>query len=84
MSLVRKTVGLNQPVLECDAPLMSFERFVECVRSASQVHTDRLHCMILAVLLEKEVFAYPTAYAKLEAVYEHSIKPWAKVHFVDF
>jgi hypothetical protein len=38
--------------------------------------------MILALLLGKEVFAYPTAYSKLEGVYEHSVKSWAFVRFV--
>ena len=74
----------NQPILEVDAPLMSFEAFVECVRRASQIHTDRLHCMIMALLLEKPVFAYSTAYGKLEAVYDFSVKSWAKVTFVQF
>ena len=79
---IRPLSGTKSVIMERDAPLMSFEAFVETVRRASQVHTDRLHCMILALLLGKEVFAYPTAYAKLEGVYEHSIKPWATVHFV--
>ncbi len=81
VEMVREMTGTSQPVLEQDAPLMSFHSFVECVSRASQVHTDRLHCLIMALLLGKEVFAYPTAYAKLEGVYEHSIKPWAKVNF---
>lgn len=79
---VRGIARKDQPIIDCDAPLMSFESFVECVQRASEVHTDRLHCMILALLLGKEVFAYPTAYGKLEAVYEHSIKPWANVQLV--
>ena len=55
---------------------------MEIVRSAAEVHTDRLHCMLLAVMLGKPTFAYPTAYAKLEAVYAHSVRPWAHVEFV--
>jgi exopolysaccharide biosynthesis predicted pyruvyltransferase EpsI len=61
---IRQICGAKSAVIERDAPLMSFEVFVETVRRASQVHTDRLHCMIMALLLGKEVFAYPTAYAK--------------------
>jgi len=82
LSKVRQLAGSNVPLMEEDASLMSFHSFVECVGRAAQVHTDRLHCMILAVLLGKEVFAYPTAYGKLESVYEHSMKSWAKVNFV--
>jgi exopolysaccharide biosynthesis predicted pyruvyltransferase EpsI len=74
MSDIRKLSGGSTPILWRDASSMDFQSFVECVRSASVVHTDRLHCMILAVLLGKKVFAYPTSYRKLEAVYEHSIK----------
>jgi exopolysaccharide biosynthesis predicted pyruvyltransferase EpsI len=82
LNTVRQNAHSSLPLLEQDAPLMSFHSFVECVSRAGQVHTDRLHCMILALLLGKKVFAYPTAYGKLEAVYEHSIKPWAAVTFV--
>jgi len=82
MELVKKISGANENILEQDASLMSFELFVECVQRASEVHTDRLHCMILALLLGKEVFAYPTGYSKLEGVYEHSVKSWASVRFV--
>lgn len=80
---VRRMAKSDLPLVEQDASCLSFQSFVECVSRAGQVHTDRLHCMILAVLLGKDVFAYPTAYAKLEAVYEHSIKSWAKVNFVN-
>jgi len=82
LELVRSRVGESQPLVVRDAPLDDFPSFVECVRRASQVHTDRLHCMILAALLNKPVFAYSTAYGKLEAVYEHSMKSWAQVEFV--
>ena len=33
-------------------------------------------------MLGKPTFAYPTAYAKLEAVYAHSVRQWAHVQFV--
>jgi exopolysaccharide biosynthesis predicted pyruvyltransferase EpsI len=82
LEVVKRMAGPDKRVLDRDASLMSFPSFVECVRRAEQVHTDRLHCMILAVLLGKQVFAYPTAYNKLETVYEHSIKSWARVQFV--
>lgn len=80
---VRQLAGSGLPLVKRDASRGSFQSFVECICRAGQVHTDRLHCMILAVLLGKEVFAYPTAYAKLESVYEHSIKSWAKVRFAN-
>ncbi len=83
LTIVREMAQLSLPLMERDASVMSFQSFVECISRAAQVHTDRLHCMILAVLLGKEVFAYPTAYLKLESVYEHSIKSWAKVNFVE-
>ncbi len=82
LELVRSRTGKGQSLVVRDAPLDDFESFVECVRRAGQVHTDRLHCMVLAALLDKEVFAYPTAYGKLDAVYEHSMKSWAQVEFV--
>lgn len=82
LETVKKLSGSSQPVLECDASTLDFQLFVECIRAASSVHTDRLHCMILAAMLDKPIFAYPTAYGKIEAVYEASLKPWARVNFV--
>lgn len=65
-----------------DVAQNDFDSFVDAVLRAAEIHTDRLHTMLLAVLLGKRVFAYPTAYGKLEAVYEHSVKGWARVDFV--
>jgi exopolysaccharide biosynthesis predicted pyruvyltransferase EpsI len=65
-----------------DVAQYDFDSFVDAVRRASEVHTDRLHTMLLAVLFGKRVFAYPTSYAKLEAVYCQSLKDWATVEFV--
>ena len=56
--------------------------FFEMLRTAKAVHTDRLHCMLVAAMLGKRTIAYPTTYGKLEAVYEHSVKDWATVEFV--
>jgi exopolysaccharide biosynthesis predicted pyruvyltransferase EpsI len=72
----------GEPVFFEDVALRSFDSFVEKVSQASVVHTDRLHTMILGVLLGKKVVAYPTAYSKLEQVYEHSIKQRAIVQFM--
>lgn len=69
------------PLKVCDTSTLLLERFFEIVRSAKEVHTDRLHCLLLAIMLGKQVFAYPTSYGKLESVYEHSLKTWADVTF---
>ena len=83
LKAVRQMAGSDLPLVEQDASLMSFQKYVECINRADQVHTDRLHCMILASLLGKEIYAYSTAYGKLEGVYEQSMKGWANVHFVN-
>ncbi len=70
------------PLKVCDAAEFPLDYFIEIVRAAAEVHTDRLHAMLLAVMLGKTTFAYPTAYGKLEAVYEHSLKDWARIEFV--
>lgn len=72
----------RQPVMVCDASMCQFEYFVDVIRSAAEIHTDRLHCMLFAAMLGKRVFAYPTTYEKLEQVYLHSVKGWAHVDFV--
>ncbi len=69
------------PLKQCDVSKYPLEYCVEIVRSAAEVHTDRLHVMLLAVMLGKPTVAYSTAYGKLESVYEHSVKDWAHVEF---
>jgi len=66
-----------------DASTMDFDSFVECCRRAGEVHTDRLHCMILAALLEKKIFSYSTSYGKLEAVISHSLDGWSDIEIVE-
>lgn len=79
---VTRSTLVTKPLRICDISLCSFQFFLETVRSAAEVHTDRLHCMLLAAMLGKPTFAYPTAYGKLEAVYTHSVKDWAHVEFI--
>lgn len=81
IAMARERSTMTEPLRVCDASLLDFESFVETVRRAKEVHTDRLHCLLLAVMLGKQVFAYPTSYGKLEGVYEHSLKTWADVTF---
>jgi exopolysaccharide biosynthesis predicted pyruvyltransferase EpsI len=78
---VVRCTHVTKPLRICDIALCSFQFFLETVRCAAEVHTDRLHCMLLAAMLDKPTFAYPTAYGKLEAVYAHSVKEWAHVEF---
>jgi exopolysaccharide biosynthesis predicted pyruvyltransferase EpsI len=61
---------------------MDFEGYVETIRRAKEIHTDRLHVMILGAMLGKKIYAYPTLYGKLDNVYEHSLKSWADVTLV--
>jgi exopolysaccharide biosynthesis predicted pyruvyltransferase EpsI len=70
------------PLLERDVSRQRFEVFVEAIRAARVVHTDRLHVLLLAAMLGKKVFAYPTSHAKLEGVYRHSLAEWADVTLV--
>jgi exopolysaccharide biosynthesis predicted pyruvyltransferase EpsI len=84
LSCAVQSTHCTQPLLVCDVSLCGFEYFVETIRSAAEVHTDRLHCMLLAAMLGKRVFAYPTSHGKLEQVYVHSIEKWANVDFVSY
>lgn len=70
------------PFLIREASKQSLEMFLETVRCAKEVHTDRLHVLLLAAMLGKKVFAYQAIYDKLENVYNHSLKDWADVTFV--
>jgi exopolysaccharide biosynthesis predicted pyruvyltransferase EpsI len=69
-----KSLNFDIKVKIRDAAKDSFEVFVETIRRSIEVHTDRLHVMLLAVMLGKPVFAYSTCYGKLESVYKHSLR----------
>jgi polysaccharide pyruvyl transferase WcaK-like protein len=62
------------PVRVKDIPRACYDHFLETVRGASVVHTDRLHAMIVSTMLGKRIVAYDTLDSKLEAVYDHSLK----------
>lgn len=70
------------PLSVNDVSRQRFEVFVETIRAARAVHTDRLHVMLLACMLAKKIFAYPTIHGKLEDIYQHSLKGWADVTLV--
>jgi len=82
INMVRERATQQIPLRVGDVSGYDFESFVETIRRSKEVHTDRLHCLLLAVMLGKPSFAYPTSYGKLEAVYEYSLKPWADVTFM--
>jgi exopolysaccharide biosynthesis predicted pyruvyltransferase EpsI len=46
-----------------------------------RIYTDRLHCAILAALLERYVVLMPNSYFKNEAVFGHSLSRFANVRF---
>lgn len=52
------------------------EGFFDFLRPGKVIHTDRLHVAIAACILGKRVKIYPSNYAKIEAVFEASIKPF--------
>jgi exopolysaccharide biosynthesis predicted pyruvyltransferase EpsI len=58
--------------------------FYDTIRQAKEVHTDRLHVMLMAAMLGKPVVAYATSYGKLESVYQRSLAGWADVTFRQF
>jgi exopolysaccharide biosynthesis predicted pyruvyltransferase EpsI len=46
-----------------------------------KIHTDRLHCAILAAVLGRETILYPNSYFKNAAVFEHSLSRISNVKF---
>jgi len=69
------------PFRDEDIWRMAFDDYVETIRRAKEIHTDRLHVMILGAMLGKRIYGYPTSYGKLNNIYEHSLKGWADVTF---
>jgi exopolysaccharide biosynthesis predicted pyruvyltransferase EpsI len=47
----------------------------------SRIYTDRLHCAILAAMLDRYVILLPNTYYKNRAVFEHSLSRFANVRF---
>lgn len=66
--------GSKEKLKICDPTEASMEDFMKIINDASEVHTDRLHVMIVSILLNKKTCIYRTAYDKLETIYEHSVK----------
>lgn len=82
LALMELRAARGWPRVIDDVSRRSLDTFLRCLARAKEIHTDRLHVMLVGALFEKPVFAYATAYAKLEAVYEHSLKSWSKVMIV--
>jgi exopolysaccharide biosynthesis predicted pyruvyltransferase EpsI len=80
---IRKSCARDLPIRDVEIWLLDDSQYLQTICGAKEVHTDRLHVMIVAAMLGKKVFAYKTLYGKLENVYEHSLKGWADVTFVD-
>lgn len=83
LNIARRMADPDTKFVENDLSRQRFEVFVEGIRAARAVHTDRLHAMLLAAMLGKKIFAYPTAHGKLEGVYRHSLRGWADVTLVE-
>lgn len=84
LSYAARSLPNSLPLIRSDVSKQRFEVFVESIRAAYEVHTDRLHVMLLAVMLGKKVHAYPTSHGKLEGVYHHSLAGWADVNLRRF
>lgn len=70
-------------IRDVDIWLLDTEAYLETIRNAAWVCTDRLHVMIVASMLGKKVYAFPTAYGKLEHVYQTSMQEWANITFLE-
>lgn len=70
--IAQTLMGKNKRSISVDVSLLPFESFVQIINDAAEVHTDRLHCLILSVLLGKKCYAYPTNYNKLRSVCDKS------------
>jgi exopolysaccharide biosynthesis predicted pyruvyltransferase EpsI len=71
----------HQNIQDVDIWLLDTEAYLETIRKASRIYTDRLHVMIVASMLGKKVYAFSTLYGKLEHVYQTSMLEWSDVTF---
>jgi exopolysaccharide biosynthesis predicted pyruvyltransferase EpsI len=82
IKLASRAAGNGSPIVIREASKQTLDLFLETVRRSKEVHTDRLHVSLLAAMLGKKVFAYHAAHDKLLNVYNHSLKEWADVSFI--
>lgn len=82
LQVAKRLTSEQGTLIDNDVSRQRFEVFVEVIRAARSVHTDRLHVMLLAAMLGKKIFAYQTTHGKLEGVYHHSLQNWADVTMV--
>jgi len=62
------------PIVNADiSTSVSFDRFVDLIRSAALIITDRLHVSILGCLLDRGVTLLPGSYHKIRGVHEFSM-----------
>jgi hypothetical protein len=80
---IARSLAGDLPVVTKDIPRACYDHFLETVRGASEVHTDRLHALIVSTMLGKRITAYDTLDSKLEDVYDHSLKglPGVQIKF---
>ncbi|CEJ10271.1 Polysaccharide pyruvyl transferase [bacterium YEK0313] len=57
--------------------------FVEAIRIAQAVVTDRLHVSIASAILGKPCKLYDNSYGKNREVFRHSLRRWSSVSFMD-
>jgi exopolysaccharide biosynthesis predicted pyruvyltransferase EpsI len=77
--------ALRTKVLQADISekAKDLQDFISIIARARTVFTDRLHVGIVAALMKKIVFLFPTGYWKTKGVYEYSLKSFRNVVFVD-
>ncbi len=73
--------SLQHSVVAKDATIESLRQYVETVKGAKRIFTDRLHVGILGVILEKRVIFFPNVYHKNIGVYEYSLRKYSNVRF---
>ena len=62
------------PRVYCDVSVgAEFDEFVRLIRTAHTIVTDRLHCGILAYMLNKHAVLRPGSYHKVQGVFEYSL-----------
>jgi len=84
-SLVERLIAEREqaaslPIVNADvSTAVSFDRFVELIKSSALIITDRLHVSILGCLLDRRVSLLPGSYHKNRGVFELSMADQAHV-----
>lgn len=77
---------VDLPIIRADISdrgVVSFDNFCQTIANSAAILTNRLHVGVFAALLGKPTYLQSGSYYKVQGIYEHSLRDWRHVHYVE-